>query len=319
MPMIVFYYIKTFIFPYTLAIEQRWVIKAIDFNNFYLPLFINILFFVCLGILGKYLWNINKKSFYIYLFFVLWFLLWLVFHIQIMPLTATVADRWFYFALAGLLGILGIAIHQFDILHKKYTTIISALLIGIIVLFSVRTMVRNADWVNAITLYTRDSEVHDNYDIESYLGGEYANLMQYDEAIKHYQKSVKLFPYEFNLYNVGYMYEAKGSLSMAEDYYYKALQSKSYFTKPQHAENTYGRLAYVLLQQKKYQEAKIIIHQGLDEYPESRSLWYFLAIDEAGLNNYKEALTIAEKVKTLWPGPETELLYNQIKNGEKIQ
>ena len=313
-PMVIYYYIKTFFFPLELAVAQQWVITRITFSTFFFPLLIDLFFFSSLVTNGYFLYKKHLKEFYIYLFFFIWLALGLGMYSQIYPLDNTIADRWAYFPLAGFLGLVGIIINQICNYKKKYIPYLYALLIFIVCLLSIRTMVRNADWVNAITLFTNARRVQDNYDVEYYLGGEYIEQKQYDEALKHYYKSVELFPYEFNIYNIGYVYELKGNLKKAEDYYYKALQVKSYFSKPKYSENTYGRLAYVLLQQHKYQEARTAIYRGLAEHPNSKSLWYFLAITEKNLQHHKEALKAAEQAKYFWPGQQTEMLYEQISN-----
>jgi hypothetical protein len=45
-PAMFLFYIKTFLFPLDLAMAYHWVITAIDFNTFFLPLLLDLIFLV---------------------------------------------------------------------------------------------------------------------------------------------------------------------------------------------------------------------------------------------------------------------------------
>ena len=85
-PAIIFYYIKTFFYPSVLGIDQQWIIKNIDLWHFYIPLLIDVLFFIFLSLIGFYLFKINRKNLHLYVFFFIWFILGLALNIQIFPL-----------------------------------------------------------------------------------------------------------------------------------------------------------------------------------------------------------------------------------------
>ena len=145
-PVIIFYYLKTFLFPVDLAIDQQWTINKVNFSNFYLPLIVDLLFVILVTILGTYIYKKYKDEIKIYLFFVAWFIFGMLLYLQIFPLDGTVADRWFYFPIVGLLGILGIGIHLIKSNHKIIKKISYLLIIFLVILFSIRTITRNTNW-----------------------------------------------------------------------------------------------------------------------------------------------------------------------------
>lgn len=85
-PEIIFYYIRTFLFPKDLLCCQSWVVKNIQFTDFVLPLFLDLLF---MGLLFLLVWHLYRKgkrknlySFFLYgfsldFFFIYKFILWI--------------------------------------------------------------------------------------------------------------------------------------------------------------------------------------------------------------------------------------------------
>ncbi|HSW96882.1 MAG TPA: hypothetical protein VLF89_03575 [Candidatus Saccharimonadales bacterium] len=319
-PAVIFYYLKTFVFPDKLVIEQQWLVTKIDFGNFYFPLFIDSLFFIVLLYLGFYLYKM--KSFFLpYIFFCSWFLLGIIFHSQIVPLDMTVADRWFYFPIVGLLGIIGVIVQLLLLLlpqkHLQKTCYIVAIII--LVFLSIRTVIRNEDWANGITLYSHDLKFYDNYDIENNLGYEYANEHNYKEAIIHFEKSIALLPHEGNLYNIGLIYEQIGDKKKTIEYLTRAINAKNYNPiKHKHELDTYKSLAWQLLKNRSFPSAKKIIKEGLTDYPDMPALWEDLAICEYGLHNQNQALVAIKKAQKLSANEEVNMLYLAIQNKKAI-
>ena len=182
-PSIIFFYIKMFVFPKDLAIGYQGVVKTISFENFYLPILV-ITSFVSLWSLLLYIIKKNKDNLKKLLFFSVWFVIGLLFHIQIIPLDFVVADRWFYFPIIGLLGIIGIAITIIKVDIKKYGLLVILLPIIIISILSIRSFIRNLDFKDGLTLASHDTQiVKDSYSLYAYYGVELYNAARYDEAI----------------------------------------------------------------------------------------------------------------------------------------
>lgn len=182
-PQIVLYYLTTSFFPLRLAIQQQWVVTKITIQDFYLPLLLDSMFFTALFICGVYLYNHKRKYFTVFLFFFVWFISGLLLLVQIFPLDMTVADRFFYFPLIGLLGMLGVGVltllfspnkHDAPLVEHDKAKIVTALFGAIIILLlSVRTIVRNTNFHDDMTLETHDAQTYDNSTMEDYLGRSY--------------------------------------------------------------------------------------------------------------------------------------------------
>jgi len=318
-PAIIVYYLKTFFFPAHLAIYQLWTIKSIEIYSFYLPLLAVIIFFVSIFLLGWLLRRSNKKEFYVLVLFFMWLAIGLSIHLQIFPLEMTVADRWFYFPMAGLLGILGIGIQNFKIKNKSVRTfgfIIAVILISVL---GLRTMVRNTNWVNALTLYSHDLKVSDNFALQNDLGVEYLGIKKYDLAKEHFEKSVRLLPYETNLYNLAYVSSLLGDLGEAQKYYYLAMNTKKYPEEYHRiiALDISERLGAILILQND-PKTKSFIESSLKIYPKSTKLKIELAILEYKLGNHAEALAAAKQANESSPNEITQDFYKKLTNKEII-
>jgi len=119
-PDILFFYIKTFLFPLNLSSSYNWVNEQISITNFFIPLLFNLLavaVFIFMGL--KYRNTSSKHLINYYVFFGLIIIASICLHSQIIPLDATVAERWFYFSMFGLLGITGIILSWINV-NKKW-------------------------------------------------------------------------------------------------------------------------------------------------------------------------------------------------------
>jgi len=259
-PMIVFYYLKKFFYPMNLAIAQHWVINSINFNNFFLPLIIEILFF-----LSAVIYVIKKKN-KIFAFFFLWFLIGLLPHLQIIPLNMTVAERWLYFPMIGLLGMIGSIIEISNIKGQR-SKILLSFLITIIALFSVRSFVRTLDWQNGLSLFGRDIRQNSSFDLQNNMGVELFRIGRYEEAEKYFEISTQLAPYWWvNWNNLGAIYEREKNIQKAMEYYQKSVNNGQYYL-------AYENLAKTLVlygkDQKKTEE---FLQKALNLFPKSQNL-----------------------------------------------
>jgi tetratricopeptide (TPR) repeat protein len=321
MPQATLYYIKTFFYPVSLAVNQQWVITSPTFSNFYLPLLLNILYFGFLIVLGAYFYKKRKKFFPIYGFFLVWYVLGLGIHSQIVALDATVADRWAYFDIAGLVGLIGVIIQNFSPLLGKFKKPIFIALGALIVsLFSLRTIVRNNEWSNPVLLWTHDSKISDNYLSEEELSLALMDENRLQEAILPAKKSIASFPNDLNYYNLGYIYETLGNLPRAQEAYLNAYHSKNYIPwQHRHYLTVYARLGKILVFRNEPTYAKKVIEDGLEDYPNTPQLWFLLALSEYELKNHAAAVEAAYNAKMTMPNNEQyNSLYEKILNNQSI-
>jgi len=194
-PAIIFYYLQTFFYPAQLSIDQQWIVTSLSFSDFYLPLFGDILFLIFLLVFGVYIFKKKRKLLNLYLFFVIWFFLGIGLVIQIFPLDATVSDRWFYFPIVGILGILGILFQTLQTKKKITRNLIVGIAFVSISLLSIRTMVRNTNYVDQLTLFSHDAAISRNgFDLENQLGAMYYQANNIAESRKHFQRAVAEMP-----------------------------------------------------------------------------------------------------------------------------
>lgn len=116
-------------------------------------------------------------------------------YLQIIPLEMTVAERWFYFPMVGLLGTIGVGIVVINSKHEGIKT--SGLLLSVITLsiLGLRTVIRNTNWKNSYTLFSHDVEVDpNNFYLQNKVGIELYQLGKYEDAGERFQRSISLRP-----------------------------------------------------------------------------------------------------------------------------
>jgi protein O-mannosyl-transferase len=313
-PAIIIYYLKTLIFPMNLIIEQQWQISKTTFINFYLPIMVIIGLLYLLFLFGAKLYKNNKLAFKQLLFFSIWFISGIGFILQVFPLDMTVADRWFYFPFIGLLGIIGISISNLVKLNKCKNITIVAIFI-IITLLSIRTIVRNDNWHDTLTLLKHDAKIQTNFDNENNLGMEYSQIGDIQNALVHFQKSVSLDPFELNLSNVGVALLKLNQLQEVKPYLIRALTAKRYSNLDhKHALSVYVNLGTYLTFYDKPGEAVDLLRSAIEDYPSSGELYYLLSVSEYLSNKRDQALGHIKKARILNPTPEADYAYTQMIN-----
>jgi protein O-mannosyl-transferase len=312
-PKIIIYYLSKFIFPINLAIGQGWLIRQIDLSNFLLPLFLDILFFTAVIAVGLLLRRKQNKLFKLYLFFACWFCLGLAMHLQLIPLDATVADRWFFFPIIGLLGMIGVLISIFSNRIRSNTLIRNiALSIYCIVFLSLSclTIIRNSQWYSKIELYSHDIK----YAGESpMLYANYGGLLmmrgKFDEAKPYLEKSVSLDPkIGSNLNNLAVWYEHNKNYAKARSLYLENIRLNPNL--PRYVAVSYGGLARIaLFHDDNPKEAKKLSELGLKQTPMDIQALELLALSEYKLGNKKDALRIIGLFAGQAPDPASKLYY----------
>jgi len=300
-PMIIVYYIGTFLFPFNLGIAQHWVIQTMDFWHFWVPLCIDM-GFVLLGIYMA--WRLRScvtpaeagvQSNYRldsrlltrgqspfgrrgndFPFFLLWFLIGLLPHLQLIPLNMTVAERWMYFPMIGILGMVGVLASSWLVQDQKRQILESPDLVGIprmtiiifiIILFFIRSFMRTLDWRNGLSLYGSTITRTSSFDMQNNMGVELFRVGKYKEAKKYFEISTHLAPYWWvNWNNLGAVYEREQNFSKAQECYERAIHNGQYVL-------AYENLAKILvLHGKDKQKAKAFLKKALEIFPNDTNL-----------------------------------------------
>jgi tetratricopeptide (TPR) repeat protein len=241
-------------------------------------------------------------------------------HLQIIPLDMTVADRWFYFTIVGLLGMIGVVIQNISSSFvKQHEKIFVGIAVCIFVLVALRTMVRNTNWSNNIVLFSHDATEIDNFQNENNLATFYSLKNQPQDALIHVKRSVAILPYDANLTNLGFIYENLRDYTHAEDAYKHVLsadhKSSSFDSKETFA---YLHLGGLYLATGKPAEAENIYKKALRKYPTNGVLWAFLAASQYALHAQKDALQSALMAKKYYPNNSTNILYEKIRDKKEF-
>ena len=163
----------------------------------------------------------------------MWFFITLVPVSQIFPHHELMAEHYLYLPLAGVM----IAVSSlWRELWEKRRGLAAGVIIVIVVLYSVRTIERNQDWRDGMTLWSgvvkaapESARGHDN------LGTEYFKRKEYRAALQHYQEAVRLRPEHAIFHNnLGMAYGALSNLPDARKEFEKAIAlnkklGKAYF------------------------------------------------------------------------------------------
>lgn len=314
-PSILLYYISHFLFPIHMATGQEWVVKQIDLENFYIPFLIDLFFFVVLFYCGTY---INKKSkiyFKLFIFFVIWFCLGLLLHIQLKPLDLIVADRWFYFPIVGLLGMIGVFYvcleTQINNIHFKKIVFITSTLF-IIPILSILTMIRNAQWQDPVQLFSHDiTYSSDSPLLNNNLGVSLANSGELDKAIPYLEKALKLDPSGGYRGSLGQAYEHKKNFKKAKAIYLEDIKINNNSAK---YISYYGLARIYIVYDKKPQEALSLVKYEIQKYPYIIDLLKAEAIAEYQMGDKEAALKTMQKILTYAPNQNNQQVYLFIQN-----
>jgi protein O-mannosyl-transferase len=298
MPAIFVYYLKTFFYPLQMGSHHFWMIRGMNYSQYFIPLVISFLFLSGLVISGVILYKKKSKIFIHYLFFSFWFILGMLLHIQIIPLDVTVADRWFYFPIVGLLGVITILLMQLKFRGLFLRKVSIAGLVFLLLLLSLRTFERNFDWKDELTLFGHDIKTtQQNF----FLNNSYATALisdeQFEKAKPYVIASLYEFPYYANLNNMAIILVSEKNFKEAKIYLSKAAQgSRNYVV--------YENYANFLLAYDNLNEASVFTKKSLQVFPSDAKLhlilskiYYVQRNKAAALQEAKTAYELSKKIE----------------------
>jgi tetratricopeptide (TPR) repeat protein len=313
-PKIIFFYIWTFFVPARLSIAQHWVVQSPTFQDFYLPLIADMLF---IGVLLYVSWQIhkrNRKAFLSFVFFLIWFCITLGLYVQLFPLDMTVAERWFYLPMIGLLGMFGLGAHSIQVKNGYLKTVGFVGFIMILSLFSIRTLVRNTNWATPYTLFSHDVQITpESFDLQNNYSTELMRRNQYDAALIHTKKAIALNPrYSPAWATAGNIYLLKKDYKTGISALRKALDldGGNYVA--------FYNLIYGSLLSGDYASAKGWSENALRSFPNQPELVLFLAIAEYKVGNTARAFALAKQAHELNPTAQSQHIYSVIQNNQPL-
>lgn len=315
-PSVILYYISKTFLPIHLAISQQWIVSLKTITDFYIASILDVILIGVVFWLGKIIHISHNKYFKTYIFFSFWLLTGLMLHSQIFfALDGTVADRWFYFPLIGILGFIGVIseiyIKKHDI-RRKY--ILLLVIMPALVALSVLTIMRNANFYDDLTLFSHDVlYAKESSALQAGLGVALARDKQYSEAEYHLLKSVELDPKSgSNWNNLGNRYMQSGKLLKAKEAYIMAIKNSNYY-KP------YQALSLYLFLYDKPELAAEFTKRSLQKFPTNGTLWQYYALIEHYLGHKDEAVNAAKKTVQYLPNDSTRMIYDRLSQNQSLE
>ncbi|HCS78919.1 TPA: hypothetical protein DIV55_04220 [Patescibacteria group bacterium] len=290
-------YALLLVFPAHLEIHQNWLVTSLSTSAVLLPLTLIGVATIALVMLGVKFKQHSRQLFLPFLFFLGWTTVGFVPHLQLIPLDVTLAERWLILPMGGVLGMVGVVVTA----GKKRLpprTILICITSLILIIFSIRTVMRGFNWRSSETLFTHDLQTaQDNY----YLENLYASLLlmqgRVAEAEPLVRTSVNGYPFLSNLSNLAIIRLNQGKYDEAETYFEQSLAKEHIYPAVQNYVN------FLVFIKKDYGKAKIAIQKYLPNYPGAAYLWMTLALVEHDRGNQTEAVKAALKALSLEQTP----------------
>ena len=196
----------------------------------------------------------------------------------------------------------------------KHKTLVLTCMIALLCMLSLRTFVRNMDWQNEVKLYTHDSNIEDNFELENSLAVDLAGKGDYFDSLKRLQQSVSLGQSETNLTNLAILEAITHDYPAAKKYFaiaYNSPGSNGYFPH-KHGTLLYTNYAKSLLLTDNSNLAEQIIMQGLNDYPALSELWAYEAMERYKEGQMDQATYAARKMYSYNQGEQSSYIYSNI-------
>lgn len=243
---IMIHYLKLMFFPLHLTVDYSYDGFPLAISLFEPATFAAVLLLVFI-IYG--LWKL-LTTFPLFSFGVLWWFLTLLPVCQIFPHHELLAEHYLYLPSVGLLLSVALLITK-GLAAGRWRTATYISLCIIVVLFSVRTVYRNRDWKDALTLWEKTVKtVPRCVRAQNNLGVWYYEQGKYQEALEKHQIALGLNPDAVDSYNnLGNAYLALGLYREAEENYKKAIQIEPGY------EKAHSNLGMVYIEEGRYEDA----------------------------------------------------------------
>jgi tetratricopeptide (TPR) repeat protein len=254
-PAALFYYLKNFFVPWPLGLAQHWIYREVTFAGFFLPL-LGVGAAVVFAVVSIRKFGKPAKL------FVIWCVLSFGLHSQLLiPLDATVADRWHYLPSLGMLGLVLLWLQASVV---DWRSSVSKSLLLLLAVFALWTYVRNGHWKSEQTLLTRDLRHQpDSFAIMSQLGYLLLNQNRTEEACPLLAKSVELAPkWWVNTNNLGVCLFAKDQVPEALSYFKISMDNGRYHL-------AFENYAKALIYLKRTDEARTFLISARQQFPEN--------------------------------------------------
>lgn len=308
MPSIMLFYLLKFIFPWKLASGYFWTFPQFSVRHTLFPLVVDLAvfgLFVYLGLLVRR--RAEKPIFYTYLFFAVWAAIGLLMVLQIFPLDMTAGEAWFYFPMAGILGMIGVVLSNAVKVKPVCLVAVALCVIGI---SGIRTNLRGHDWSSQYNLAVHDiAASKEDYYAYNNVAAQLINQREYEAAMPYAQRSISIHPYIMNYINLGVILGQTGN-------YVGAVQAFDHSLKFGDYNLTYDDIAPFTLVTGEPEQADQYFVIALSKFPHDSTLWMYRALLEDKYSDNADAKnSIAMAAKY---GPVPQDMYNYIQNNQSF-
>lgn len=271
-PYAVLSYLGIIFFPKDLSISRQFVVYSAANPHFWAAfMFLAVLAAVALF----YIYKTRSKLLF---FFLLWFVVALAPALNIIPLDMTMAERWLYVSSVGILAALAAVIVPFIIgLPRTWRGLAVFFVIVLTFTLSIRAIARNENWKDGLSLYSHDDAIaykmspQGSFDLENNYGVELFRAGLVAQAGDHFKRSIVLQPdWSLSQNNLGAVLQRQGDLEGALARYRRAAALSSYYL-------AYENIAGILIELKRYDEAKGFLEDSLKIFPQNETLQLDLA------------------------------------------
>jgi len=269
-PAIVWFYLRTFVWPASLNISYEWSVSSVTSPYFWGTLLVDMLFIAASVAGGRFVRRRQPDQFRQYIFFVVWFALSVVVLLQIYPLDITVAERWFLLPMVGLLGAIGTLVRGLERSRVNATarSLITALIIVIVPAMFARSYVRVSNFSSNLNLLRHDVAAHEtSYRIYEELADALEVNGQYKEAEYYYYQSLMLRGQDNNSWSgLGNLAIDTNDLAQAERNFKNSLRYDPGFF------DGYYNLGILYLAEDRPVEAEQVFKAALKRWPNDSAL-----------------------------------------------
>jgi len=308
-PFELFRYLQIVFFPSHLHISQHFVVSSVQDFRFWGALL--VLLFVFLIIL----FSIHKKKITkIQIFFLLWFFLCLAPVLNIIPFDMTVAERWLYFPMIGAWALIcSILIIIIKRIKKPQIRIGGYIILSIlIIILGARTIIRNTNWKDNLTLFSRDIKYSkQSFDLECNYSLVLREVGRYNEAEEHAKKAIELQSQAGCGYeSLAAVYALRGEGDKAVEFFSKAVKVEGRYA-------TYINVGLMLVQLKRWQEAEDFLKKAIPKFPKNPELkWLLSLVYRQNGQIDKSRLLLEEALKDDPRGEKLVPLFELLKEGK---
>ncbi len=285
---VLYMYIEKLTWPVQLSADYSFnAIKIISNPLVSAKSIIGILIFALLVILIVFYKKISKEiSFGAGLFL----FLYLMISNLIKPVGTIMGERLMYFPSLGFIVVIAFILTKISDYKKWGTKTAYGLLVGILVFYGIRTVIRNKDWHNNRTLfYAAVKEFPDSLITRTALAGVHIRADEWAKAKEQLEIAQNIYEDNSHLQNLlGIVANHEGNYSLAEEKYKKSLELNP------DAINSYINLGELYLKQGRLEEAGNNFIKVIDFYATTEYIMRYSYIQIA-LNKPAKALDVINK------------------------